>query len=74
MAKTLIQRLNSRGFARGWHAEMLQRDATRLGATMAALFLQRIKNASAYNVPAEAISARGAKVQYRFLDGSTVTL
>jgi hypothetical protein len=70
MAKTEVQRINDRGFARGWHATMLQREATQTGRTMAALHSERVANVAAYNVPAEATAIRGGKVHYRFIDGS----
>jgi hypothetical protein len=70
MAQKEIDRINARGFARGWHATMLKRESTQTGRTMAALHLERVANVSAFNVPAEATAIKGGKVHYRFIDGS----
>jgi hypothetical protein len=70
MAQTEVERINSSGWARGWHATMLQRESTQTGRTMAALHLERVANVSAFNVPAEATAVRGGLVHYRFMDGS----
>ncbi|WP_163066009.1 hypothetical protein, partial [Acinetobacter baumannii] len=67
---TEIQRINGAGLARGWHAEMLQRDANQVGRTMATIHNERVAGAAAFSVPAEAIAIRGGRVHYRFLDGS----
>lgn len=66
-----IDEINSRGFARGWHAEMLQKDAQRTGETMAVLFRRKIENSSGFNVPAEAVKVTSYYIYYTFLDGST---
>jgi hypothetical protein len=71
--KTIIEKLNARGFARGWHAQMLQGRAERRGVTMSALFCEEIRGKSAYNFLAEAVSLSRGKVTFRFLDGSTLT-
>jgi spore cortex formation protein SpoVR/YcgB (stage V sporulation) len=70
MAQKEIDRINANGWARGWHATMLQREANQTGRTMATLHLERVANVSAFNVPAEATLIRGSRVHYRFLDGS----
>lgn len=69
--KTVIQKLNERGWARGWHAQELQGRAKRRGMTMAALFLEEIQGMSAYNFLAEAIEVKRGLVLFRCLDGST---
>jgi hypothetical protein len=73
MARKEIDRINANGFARGWHATMLQRESKQTGRTMAALHLERVANVSAFNVPAEATAIRGGRVHYRFLDDSVAS-
>lgn len=70
MPNKLVDEINARGWARGWHAMQLQKEAEQTGRTMAALHLERVANVSAFNVPGEATAIRGGKVHYRFLDGS----
>jgi hypothetical protein len=65
-----LARINGRGHARGWHAQQLQTKAARDGRSMADAFLESIENASAFNVPAEAVQIRRGRVLYRFADGS----
>jgi ribonuclease I len=70
---TEVQRINGRGFARGWHATELQRKATAAGQSMAEYFAAEIALASAFNVPAEATVIKGGRVHYRFIDGSVTS-
>lgn len=67
----VIDSINSRGLAKGWHALRLAERAASEGKTMAEVFRKSIENASGFSVPAEAISLRGNKLTYRFSDGST---
>lgn len=61
--------INSKGYANGWHAQMLQAEAARTGVTMAGLFHQKI--GTAYNVPATCTKVDSVWCYYRFADGST---
>lgn len=70
MPNKLVDEINARGWARGWHAMQLQKEAAQTGRTMAALHLERVANVSAFNVPAEATKISGGRVYYRFIDGS----
>jgi hypothetical protein len=69
---TEIERINSNGLARGWHAQQLQAHAKRTGRTMASLHVESTRNASAFSVPAEATHIKGGFVYYQFMDGSVV--
>jgi hypothetical protein len=75
MAKTIqkqIQEFNDRGLYGGWHAQQLQKDAVRLGTTMAALFRQRVADCSgAYSPYAKCVAIRSNWALYEYLDGST---
>lgn len=59
--------INSRGFARGWHAEQLYRAAKAGGQTMAEAF---VLGGLAGNVPAECLKVTAAWTFYKFMDGS----
>lgn len=67
----IIESINSRGLARGWHAEQLQARALRTGHTMSFQFGLDNADAVAFNVPAEAIKATPQWITYQFIDGST---
>ncbi len=67
----VIDSINERGWANGWHAQRLAEDAKREGKTMANLFRERLVNAVAFNVPAKAIRLKGDRLTYQFNDGST---
>lgn len=70
MTKKLVDEINSRGLARGWHAEQLASNAKRLGETMADLFKRKVANSSAFSVPATCIKVTATKIYYQFNDGS----
>lgn len=63
--------INERGYANGWHAQELEREARRLHRTMAAVFRKRAENSSAFNVPATCTAVVGRRAFYKFKDGST---
>jgi hypothetical protein len=65
-----LARINARGHARGWHAEQLQANAARDGRSMADSFRESVQEASAFNVPAEAVGIERGSIVYRFADGS----
>jgi hypothetical protein len=65
-----LARINGRGHARGWHAGELERQAAREGRSMADFFGESIRDATAFNVPAEAIHIHRGRVFYRSADGS----
>ena len=67
---TVLDEINSRGLANGWHAEALEKEAKRGGETMADCFARRASVSYALSVPALAIRATSAWIFYRFRDGS----
>ncbi len=69
--QTEQERINSSGFARGWHAERLQEQAKAAARTMADQFRLNIQGAAAYNILAECTGIRGGIGSYKFMDGST---
>lgn len=69
-----LARINGSGFAHGWHAHQLQVLAERQRRTMAAVFLDSIAEAAAFNVPGVAERIAGGRVYYRFADGSEASL
>lgn len=66
--------INSKGHARGWHAQMLKKKAESQERTMAEIWLGDIFNSMAFNVPAELIELTSKHAKYRFLDGSECIL
>jgi hypothetical protein len=69
---TLIEQINSRGHANGWHAEQLEKRAKDNGRTMAQQHLSDTAGCAAFNVCGTAVKAVGRTVTYRFKDGSEV--
>lgn len=69
MPKKLVDEINSRGLARGWHAEQLEKEAKRTNQTMAEIFTCKVSSI-AFSVPATCIKATAAKIYYQFNDGS----
>ena len=65
-----VEEINSKGLARGWHAEQLAKNAQRAGQTMAELFQRKVKDSAAFNVPATCIKATKTTIYYQFNDGS----
>lgn len=66
----LVDEINGRGWANGWHAQELQKEAQRTGQTMVECFNRKIAGASAFNVPAECVKADSQWIYYEFADGS----
>lgn len=64
--------VNSRGAAGSWAATEMAKKALTAGVSMASMFAQKCKNASAFNVPATAIKRTAIHTTYRFSDGSQV--
>jgi hypothetical protein len=73
MKKGRVEKINSRGYERGWHAEQLEQEAKQAGKTMAALYGEKLRASpsSAFNVPAAAERVTSSWIYYRFMDGST---
>lgn len=69
--KSRVAEINERGWANGWHAEELARKAKAAGVPMADMFVDSIKQASAFNVPAKCTKVTTAWIYYEFSDGST---
>lgn len=74
-----IQRINARGHANGWHADMLQAQAAREGRTMAEAFVDSVRRTYAFNVPGTATAVlrhanqyRPTMLAYKFADDSQV--
>jgi hypothetical protein len=65
-----LDRINSRGWANGWHALELEYRAKRAARTMATLFRESLAGSSAFNVPAKCINVNSKLITYQFLDGS----
>lgn len=72
--KSKVDAINERGLARGWHAEMLLEKAKRLGKTMADVFKEQSSDTFAFCVPAKCTKLTSTKVEYEFIDGSTIAL
>lgn len=73
---TQVERINARGYARGWYADQLASECRWTGETMAERFW-RTGRGPAFNVPAECTRVVGAgagmrRIFYRFADGSTL--
>jgi hypothetical protein len=70
----LCDKINSKGFYNGWHAQELFKQSIQKGSTMADCFILSIQNSVAYSVPAKAVKATSKYITYQFLDNSTVRL
>lgn len=73
-ASKKVAAINANGHGNGWYAQTMLAKAQRAGKTMAQFFKEQVVDYCAFNVPATCTNVNSRWVDYKFLDGSTVSI